>query len=144
MIYTDAIVVSIGLMDDYEGCICLKIDNTIISVHYQIPLKEARKYFIPGNVLAVDLWLFYGTAKKICLQNKQVPTNIAIAGGVLNGQVKEVYNSQEFRIDCGVFEIDLLNEEPLDILKDMYVQTEGTFHIFLPETKWSKENCWDD
>jgi len=129
-------------IDEFEGMITVKLGDQILLVAYQTPLEFAKEYIQINKILSADLWLFYGKAKKIEIPSKEIPNNPKIAGGKIKGQVKAVFSSREFRVDCGLFEIDIMNEEDFNIYENDYIETKGTYQIFFPGTDWSKDNCW--
>ena len=140
MIY-NAEIIKIDFQDEYEGRVLLKCNGKELLVAHQLP-PATNKYFVPGKTILVDLWLFYGSPKHSLFTEKQLVESSDVVGGVLRGQVTAVFNSREFRIDCGAVEIDILHEQPLEFSKNEYVEVSGCYYIFLPNTEYSKEEWW--
>ena len=142
MIY-NAEILKIDYIDDYEGHITIKLNSQVLLVSYQAPYDFAKEYIRIHEILPVDLWIVYGEAKRIYIPIKEIPNNHNIGGGIIKGQVRTVFSSDKFRVDCGCFEIDICNEEPIDLCENDYIETRGTYFIFFPDTDWNKENYWD-
>lgn len=142
MIY-EAKVVKIKYMEDYEGSIHININNILLFVCYLAPYDFVKEYLCINTTIPIDFWLFYGTAKKNNIPLKYFPDNLAIAGGIIKGQITKVFSSHEFRIDCGPLEIDILNETSIELSVGEYIEIEGTYQIFFPGTDYTKEATWD-
>lgn len=142
MIYS-AEILEIDFSDDYEGRLWLRCNSQKLLVAHQIPLDGSSKYLIPGQTLYIDLWLFYANPMHSLLPQKQIPKSLNVVGGVLHGQVEQIFSSNEFRIDCGELKIDVLSESSIKkISKRDYIEVSGSYYIFLPGTEYSKEELW--
>ena len=129
-------------MEDYEGSIHISINNTLVFACYLAPYDFAKEYLCINKTIPIDFWLLYGTAKQNSIPVKYVPDDLAIAGGIIKGQVTKKFSPHEFRIDCGPFEIDVLNEAAIELGVGDYIETKGTYQIFLPGTDYTKQDSW--
>lgn len=123
---------------EFEGTILLKWNDVKLRVCYNIPERYARELLYDGENIIVDLWLLYGTIKKLDKNKKDFPKDSLICGGRLIGQVSKILSENELRLDCGWL-IDICNEEPLyKIASGDFVETVGTFHVYFPGTEWER------
>ena len=143
MLY-NAEIITASKLYEFEGFITIKLDNELLYVSYQAPYEFAIEYIHINEKIPVDIWLLDGKAKIMNIPSKQHPNNPKIAGGIIEGQVKAVFSSQEFRIDSGLLEIDIGNDEPIELRENDFIETSGTYQIFFPGTEWSKEECWGE
>lgn len=125
-------------MYEYEGTALLGIGNHQMLVAYQAPFEFMKQHFNTRDKIWVDLWFLYGKAKKINNNHKIMVTDLKIAGGKITGEIVFQFSPYEFRLDCGIL-IDIENDESIEGINiGDYIETEGTYQIYFPDTVWKR------
>lgn len=130
-------------MNDYEGVVTVTLNGEDITAFYLAPYEFAREYLRRGKQLEVDLWLFDSNARISQTPLREIRHDSNSSGRLIKGQVKKCFTQYEFRVDCGPFEIDVLNEIPIDLCIGEYIETRGSYQIFLPSTDYTKDAVWN-
>lgn len=142
MIYT----VKIEAIDawDYEGTLIIVLNGKKHRVSYQAPSEFATRYLCINGEVQIDLWLVYGSVKKVEVQRYTLPADTKIVGGTISGKVIGVIPPWVLRVDCGLT-IDVFNRIPIgEVRVGDYIETRGTYQVYFPNTEWSMEKIGPD
>jgi hypothetical protein len=139
MIY-NAMIKKIKLCEcDCEGSMIIKFNNIEINTYFQI---DASFYDVlrDKEEIEIDLWLVYGTPRRIEKEERFFPLNLDISGGVFKEKIVSILSDNEFRVDCGIF-IDVDSEEPIkdDLQVGDFITISGTYQVFFPGTIYERE-----
>jgi hypothetical protein len=122
-----------------EGSMIIKFNNTEISTYFQV---DASFYDLlrDKEEIEVDLWLVYGTPRRIEKEECFLPSNIDVNGGIFKGKIVSILSNTEFRIDCGIL-IDIDSEKAMmdDFQVGDFIAISGTYQVFFPGTIYERE-----
>jgi hypothetical protein len=124
---------------DCEGSMIINFNNIEINTYFQIDasfydaLREKEE-------IEIDLWLVYGTPRKIEKKDRFFPSNLDVSGGVFKGEIVSTLSDTEFRVDCGML-IDVDSEEAIndDLQVGDFITLSGTYQVFFPGTTYERE-----
>jgi hypothetical protein len=125
-----------------EGDLIIRLNERILRAYFQTDKDFYDNYILPSKnkEIEVDLWLVYGTPRKIDLLEMNYPIGTQKAGGTYRGIITNIINEEEFILDCGL-KIDVSSEIKLtsEFKVGEFIEITGTYQAFFPKTKFSKE-----
>lgn len=136
-----------------EGDLLINIDGTKLRVYYQAPDDFIMEYLVEcsphakhsvvdyeildkSRTIPIDIWLVYGKPEISEIKVKKYPADISVCGGSLFGEVVEILQNGDFRLDCGI-SIDIRNSKEANRFSiGEFVEVRGTYQVCFPDTVW--------
>lgn len=136
-------VLSVFDIGDYEGTLELEICGKRIYSIYWGDSVFAERYLSTSSSIPIDLWMsFYHSKPEIV--PARCPYCILYSpnsyGYKICGRVTDIFSSRSFRLDCGIFQVDIHVDEEFHSEIDTYVSVSGCFQSYFSGTKYDWAN----
>ncbi|MCL5774322.1 MAG: hypothetical protein M1536_08105 [Firmicutes bacterium] len=114
-----------------EGDVLLDLNGLLFRCYYQMDEKYALKYFVEDSIVAVDLWLRWGYAKKIDTEKRIMSKFPHVGREEVLGQAEEIFNENEFRLKSEIdIDVELEQETTDDFAEGDYLLIQGTYQAY--------------
>ena len=141
MIY-NATLIRHRYLDDFEGAFTLSVGGKIFVARHIAPVAFVRERLHENDTLPLDFRLTGGIALPCAEKKKEIPYSFLAEGkgyGVFYGEISEVFDSRDYRLDCGDLTFDVREPEDAERKVGDFVSLDAALQIYFPDTECSWE-----